>query len=72
MKLTKEDYMCLPKERLAELLAEMDSVEPIVAPSPGPNPFTPVYPPATPCTPWWNDQITATGISDNSSSYEAN
>ena len=25
MKLTQEDYMRLPKERLAELLAEMDS-----------------------------------------------
>ena len=72
MKLTKEDYMCLPKERLAELLAEMDSVEPIVAPNPGPNPFAPVYPPATPYTPWWQGPITVTGISDNSSSYEAN
>jgi len=27
MKLTKEDYMRLSKERLAELLAEMDNVE---------------------------------------------
>ena len=36
MKLTKEDYMRLPKERLAELLAEMDSVEipPITIPTP--------------------------------------
>jgi len=34
MKLTKEDYMRLPKERLAELLAEMDDVkiEPIQIP----------------------------------------
>ena len=35
MKLTKEDYMRLPKERLAELLVEMDShpIEPIVIPA---------------------------------------
>ena len=47
MKLTKEDYMRLPKERLAELLAEMDStpIEPIVIPSqpapsdPSKNPY---------------------------------
>lgn len=34
MKLTKEDYMRLPKERLAELLVEMDShpIEPIQIP----------------------------------------
>ena len=31
MKLTKEDYMRLPKERLAELLVEMDS-HPIMPP----------------------------------------
>ena len=35
MKLTKADYMRLPKERLAELLVEADSlsVQPIVLPS---------------------------------------
>lgn len=51
MKLTKEDYMRLPKERLAELLAEMDNVkiEPIVIPQiPSPttpeNPWTAPYP----------------------------
>lgn len=35
MKLTKEDYMRLPKERLAELLVEMDShpIEPIQIPA---------------------------------------
>ena len=34
MKLTKKDYMRLPKERLAELLVEMDShpIEPIQIP----------------------------------------
>ena len=34
MKLKKEDYMRLPKERLAELLVEMDShpIEPIQIP----------------------------------------
>ncbi len=48
MKLTKEDYMRLPKERLAELLAEMDNVkiEPIVIPSqPAPiDPWRNPYP----------------------------
>lgn len=48
MKLTKEDYMRLPKERLAELLAEMDDVkiEPIVIPSqPAPSdPWRNPYP----------------------------
>ena len=45
MKLTKEDYMRLPKERLAELLAEMDDVkvDPIVIPAP---------PVTTPNDPW--------------------
>ena len=35
MKLTKEDYIRLPKERLAELLVERDNdvVQPIVIPS---------------------------------------
>ena len=35
MKLTKQDYMRLPKERLAELLVERDNevVQPIVIPS---------------------------------------
>jgi len=40
MKLTKEDYMRLPKERLAELLAERDNevIQPIVIPpQPAPN-----------------------------------
>ena len=47
MKLTKEDYMRLPKERLAELLVEMDShpIEPIVIPQ---QPTTP------PNEPWRN------------------
>lgn len=46
MKLTKQDYMRLPKERLAELLAEMDDVkiEPIVIPAQ----------PTTPNEPWRN------------------
>lgn len=45
MKLKKEDYMRLPKERLAELLAEMDDVkvDPIVIPAP---------PVTTPNDPW--------------------
>ena len=49
MKLTKEDYMRLPKERLADLLVERDNekVVPIVIPPI--NVPTPVYP----YTPWW-------------------
>lgn len=52
MKLTKEDYMRLPKERLADLLVERDNekVEPIVIP-PVSIP-TPVYP-----YPWWKDSV---------------
>lgn len=49
MKLTKEDYMRLPKERLAEMLAERDN-EPKVEFIPNTNPY-----PYLPCTPWWRD-----------------
>lgn len=48
MKLTKEDYMRLPKERLAELLVERDNevIQPIVIPSqPAPSdPWRNPYP----------------------------
>ena len=48
MKLTKEDYMRLPKERLAELLAERDNeiIQPIVIPTqPAPSdPWRNPYP----------------------------
>ena len=46
MKLTKEDYMRLPKERLAELLVEMDShpIEPIVIPAQPTSPSVPLEP----------------------------
>ena len=46
MKLTKEDYMRLPKERLAELLVEMDNekVDPIVVPSTPSIPIMPTQP----------------------------
>lgn len=45
MKLTKQDYMRLPKERLAELLAERDNevIQPIIIPS---------QPVSTPSDPW--------------------
>ena len=51
MKLTKEDYMRLPKERLAELLAEMDDakIEPIVIPA---QPTMPNEPWRSPCNPY--------------------
>ena len=49
MKLTKEDYMRLPKERLAELLVERDTMEtPIVVPNT--TPYIPAYP-----RPWWEE-----------------
>lgn len=43
MKLTKEDYMRLPKERLAELLVERDNeiIQPIVMPQPTTQPSDP-------------------------------
>ena len=48
MKLTKEDYMRLPKERLAELLVERDNedIKPIVIPAqPAPSePWRNPYP----------------------------
>ena len=53
MKLTKEDYMRLPKERLAELLVERDAME--ITPSvPNTTPYVPAYPPVNPYTPWWD------------------
>lgn len=52
MKLSKQDLMRLPKERLAELLVEMQEAPTITTPEPTPIPFP--YP-ATPWpyTPWW-------------------
>ena len=48
MKLTKEDYMRLPKERLAELLVERDMVE--TTPTIVPNTIPYIYP----YVPWWD------------------
>jgi hypothetical protein len=52
MKLTKEDYMRLPKERLAELLVELQETPTITTPDPSPMPYTP--PPSIPYDPWRN------------------
>ena len=43
MKLTKADYMRLPKERLAELLVERDNevIQPIVIPESPAKPYEP-------------------------------
>ena len=51
MKLTKEDYMRLPKERLAELIVEMDShpIMPPIWPDKPPQ-FPPCYAPDGICT----------------------
>ena len=56
MKLTKEDYMRLPKERLAEMLVERDEIDEIrVAPNITPYiPYQPPYP-SSPYSPWWRD-----------------
>ena len=43
--LTKEDYMRLPKERLAEMLVELQN-KPIT------TPYVPAYP-SIPYVPWW-------------------
>lgn len=54
MKLTKEDYMKLPKERLAELLVERDAQEELnkaIQPAPTVAPYIPSYP----YRPWWED-----------------
>ena len=53
MKLTKEDYMRLPKERLADLLVERDNekAEPIVVPPVTiPTPFYPYIR-------WWDNVV---------------
>lgn len=63
MKLTKEDYMRLPKERLAELLVERDNekVEPIVIPATPIAPEPSRYPyPWGPVITWFNDANTLT------------
>ena len=54
MKLTKEDYMCLPKERLAELLVErdMELAQPTV---PSITPYVPEQPFNPPYNPWWQE-----------------
>ena len=56
MKLTKEDFMKLPKERLAELLVEMQEVPTITTPEqpisiPAPPSISP-YDPYRPWQPW--------------------
>lgn len=58
MKLTKEDYMRLPKERLAELLVEMQEEQTITTPNTTPIPYTP--PPSIPWYPWGGPIITYT------------
>lgn len=52
MKLTKEDFMRLPKERLAELLVEAQDqvrIETITVPTPVPNFTEP--------EPWWKHPL---------------
>ena len=44
MKLTKEDYMRLPKARLAELLVEAQEKEELTLTSPSTTPYLPAEP----------------------------
>lgn len=57
MKLTKQDYMRLSKERLAELLGELQEVT-ITTPDPSPMPYNPPSLPYNPYPyPWWNPPL---------------
>ena len=60
MKLSKEDYMCLPKERLAELLVERD-LEEQTRSLPITTPYVPYYEPWAhwPRMPWQDNIIYA-------------
>lgn len=57
MKLSKEDYMRLPKERLAEMLADRDEIEEArIVPNTAPYvPMPPIIVPYNPYTPWYRD-----------------
>ena len=59
--MTKEDYMRLPKERLAELLAERDARDTIIKSIPQPSIQIPTYVPDCfhdgPCTNPFHDCI---------------
>ncbi len=73
MKLRKEDYMRLPKERLAELLVEMQEEQTITTPEPAPMPYTP--PPSIPYDPWrnpypWGPVITYTNSPNTNETKE--
>ena len=52
MKLTKEDYMRLPKERLAELLVELQNETAKVEFVPIPSPQPSISPWTDPCSPF--------------------
>ena len=61
MKLTKQDLMRLPKERLAELLVELQEQPTITTPEPSPMPYKPYEPaPYIPWYPWGSPIITYT------------
>ena len=56
--MTKEDYMLLPKERLAELLVERDkSVQPLIRIMPTDSPRLQCYEPGGICTNPFHDCI---------------
>ena len=62
MAFTKEDYMRLPKERLAELLVERDAMETTPF-APNTKPYVPY--PSTPYIPWWKDMQIICGYGNN-------
>ena len=65
-RLTKQDYMCMKKERLAELLVERDEIDEIrVAPNTTPYiPYQPPYP-SSPYSPWWKEMQIICGYGNN-------
>ena len=57
---TKEDYMRLPKERLAEMLVERDNDMDGRRITPETSPYQPIYPGFYPYYPWWNTKFEIT------------
>ena len=65
--MTKEDYMQLPKEKLAELLVERDkSVQPLIRIMPTDSPRLQCYEPGGTCTNPFHDCINCPKTFDSS------
>lgn len=59
MAFTKEDYMRLPKERLADMLVERDNEAKHIEFVPNTTP-EPIYPSIRPYYPWWDVKYAVT------------